>query len=599
MHKTCLISILLFTIGVVLAGCAAPRHECLTMDESKAPDAKIAACNRLLSSQSDNKKAYYARARAYHSKKLYEAAIDDLNRAIKLDPSFAPAYWAKGNALFELKKRGEAMEQYNKALSAGLPESYLSAAYYNRGLCYKLTGRPEPALADFAKAFELDPDNPSALNQRGTIYENQGRLHQALAEYERSLKLHSGQKYILEAHKSVMTRIEAQRLKPKPKPPADPKLAARAINGLGLDLYGIFSRGHDKNLFFSPYSISAALAMARAGASGQTASQMDKALHFGQEGQRMQAAYGALNREINDSGNVRDQELIISNAVWLQKGLKAQKAYSRVVQKQFSAALKQADFKDTFNAAARINHWVSQNTRGMIPRLVGPDTLGDARLVLTSAVYFLGRWYNPFGLNNTSAKPFWLTAQKSRPVNMMYQRDDFYYYEDENLQAVRIYYLGGSLNMLVLLPRDKEGLKDLEAGLKAALPKVRQGLKLEDVKLHLPRFSSDSSITLNDALTGLGMSRAFSNQAEFDKMARDELLAISAVIHKAKVKVQEKGTEAAAATGVVAVPCSVSPPGPPPVPKVFRADHPFIFLIEDNGTGCILFMGRLTKPDKE
>jgi serpin B len=480
-----------------------------------------------------------------------------------------------------------------------LSRAYIRSAYYNRGLCYKLTGKPDRALADFAKAFELDPDNPSALNQRGTIFENQGKLQKALAEFERSLELNSGQKYIRKARTRVMARIEAKRLEPKPERPADPKLASRAVNGLGLDLYGIISQESDDNLFFSPYSISAALAMAQAGASGQTAGQMDKVLHFEQEGQKMQVAYGVLDTEINDSGNVRDQELIISNAVWLQKGLKAQKAYSQVVRKQFSAALKQADFKDAFKASGRINGWVSQNTRGMIPQLVSPDTLQDARMVLTNAVYFLGRWSRPFGPKNTSTKPFWLTAQKIRTVNMMYKWSDFAYYEDESLQAVRIYYLGGSLNMLVLLPRDKEGLKDLEARLKTTLPKVRQGFKLEDVKLHLPRFSSDSSITLNDALIKLGMSRAFSSRAEFDQMAKDERLAISAVIHKAKVKVQEKGTEAAASTGAVAVPTGIAPPGPPPVPKVFRADHPFIFLIEDNKTGCILFMGRLTKPDKE
>jgi serpin B len=523
-------------------------------------------------------------------KKMFEAAVLDLNRAVELDPLYAQAYWARGKALAGLARRREAVQDYSKALDLGLPDAYLKAAYYNRGLAYRLMDKPKLALDDFSRVLEIDPREILAYTNRGLAYEQMGRSQLALAEYQKALELDPANQYALEALKKIQPQAARAGLE------ADPVLAVRSVNGLALDLYERFIGDGGGNLLFSPFSIGQALALAHAGSSGETADQISRMLHYDKSPQTMYAAHGALKRHLLEAANLQDQELLLANAVWLREGLPPHEAYSSLVRGELQSGLMSADFSRPGPAAGKINRWVSEQTRGAIAQLVEPDSVARARMIITDAVYYLGQWREPFLPEGTSVRPFWLNSTQTTLVKLMRRRGTFAYFEDQGLQAVRLPYLNGRLNFLLFLPREKEGLGDLESSLPEVLQKVHQGLAPGDVSLYLPRFSSEMRMNLNSALIKLGLDRAFSNAAEIDRVAQGGPLSISAVIHTALLTVQENGSAAGAAT-------DRNPAGQSgeasPKPKVVRADHPFIYLIEDEKTGCILLMGRLIKPRLE
>ena len=590
MQKTWLPGLVFLFWCLFALGCAPLPNECMTIDKAQAPDAKIAACDLLIKRQPQNSRAYFGRARAFDQKEMFEAAILDLSRAVELDPLYAQAYWARGKALAGLARRREAVQDYSKALELGLPDAYLKAAYYNRGLAYRLMDQPKLALDDFSRVLEIDPREILAHTNRGLAYEQMGRPQLALAEYQKALALDPANQYALEALKKIQpqaARADAE---------ADPGLAARSVNGLALDLYERFIGDGGGNLFFSPFSIGQALTLVHAGSGGETAAQVSRVLHYDHPPHTMYAAHGALKRHLLGTTNLQDQELLLANAVWLQEGLIPHEAYSSLVRSELQSGMLSADFTRPGPAAGKINRWVSEQTRGAIDQLVEPESVARARMIITDAVYYLGRWREPFLPEATSVRPFWLNSSQTTLVKLMRRRGTFAYFEDQDLQAVRLPYLNGRLNFLLLLPREKEGLGILESRLPEVLQKVHLGLAPKDVSLFLPRFSSDIRMNLNSALIKLGLDLAFSNAAEIDRMAQGGPLVISAVIHTALITVQENGSVAGAAAGQD----SAAPSGQAPVnPMVLRADHPFIYLIEDEKTGCILFMGRLIKPRLE
>jgi len=365
-------------------------------------------------------------------------------------------------------------------------------------------------------------------------------------------------------------------------------------NAFALDLYGGL-KGQEGNLFFSPFSISTALAMTYGGARGETASQMAKVLCFASDEGRVHGAFKELLDRLNAKQEKPAYELIVANALWGQKGFGFLDDFVGLVRTNYGAGFSELDFAAAAEAARQtINAWVEQQTKQKIRDLVKPGVLKEStRLVLTNAIYFKGKWSRPFGKGATAPMPF-LAGGKKTNVPMMHQQGKFRYGENTDLQILELPYEGGSLSMLVLLPKAVDGLPKLEASLTAEkLGQWTGNLRQADVFLYLPKFEMTLEFSLGRKLAEMGMADALNpGKADFSGMNGKRDLFLSEVIHKAFVEVNEEGTEAAAATGAVMALTSVMVTDR----VVFRADHPFLFLIRHNETGSILFMGRVANP---
>jgi len=371
---------------------------------------------------------------------------------------------------------------------------------------------------------------------------------------------------------------------------------AEAGNRFALELYDRLE-AQEGNIFFSPYSIATALTMTYAGARGDTAAQMARVLHLPAEEAQLHRAVAALKDEIERAGAAEGCELSIANALWGQKGFDFLAAFLNILDDNYGARLRELDFVNNAEAARRtINDWVDEQTNGKIKDIMAPGVLGAlTRLVLTNAIYFKGDWTRPFKKELTRDEPFWTSAEHSADAPMMHQTDDFQYGESDQCQAVLLPYAKGRLAMLVLLPRERDGLARLADGMEAEdVGQWLSRLRRREVELSLPRFKLTSQFSLGDTLRQMGMADAFAlPPADFSGMDGQKDLYISAVIHKAFVDVNEEGTEAAAATAVAMELGAAVPPQPP---VVFRADHPFLFFIVERRSGSILFMGRLSNP---
>jgi serpin B len=363
-----------------------------------------------------------------------------------------------------------------------------------------------------------------------------------------------------------------------------------------LDLYGRFKTSPG-NLFFSPYSISTCLAMTYAGARGETERQMGRVLHFDKDHQQLHSAFGELQRQLSEAGKQSGIELNIANALWAQKGHPFVPAFLKIAKDDYQANLNQADFETGADAArGEINRWVAQKTRDKIQNILPPDSLDRlTRLVLANAIYFKGVWAKPYDKAQTSTQPFHLSTTRQTKVPLMHHFDEVRYMEENDFQAVELPYKNGELAMVVLLPRQIDACGNLENRLTPALlSRSLSQMKQRKVEIFLPRFKLESGFDLNQTLASMGMPDAFGPKADFSGMDGTKLLYISGVFHKAWGEVNEEGTEAAAATAVATrAAAAMKPPPPPPV---FRADHPFIFLIRDTRSGSLLFLGRLADP---
>jgi serpin B len=246
-----------------------------------------------------------------------------------------------------------------------------------------------------------------------------------------------------------------------------------------------------------------------------------------------------------------------------------------------------------------INNWVEKQTRGTIKEMLSPGCLSSlTRLVLANAVYFKGAWESPFRKDSTKEETFHLSATETARVPLMWQEDTFRYLANDTLQALELPYAGGKLSMVVLLPTKVDGLPALEKALsKENLKTWLAPMPAQKVEVYLPRFRMTHTLSLADMLARMGMPDAFDqDRADFRGISAGEPLYISLVLHRAFVEVKENGTEASATTAVVMDLAMAPPPGITVRPPVFRADHPFLFLIRENHTGSILFMGRVTDP---
>jgi len=348
-------------------------------------------------------------------------------------------------------------------------------------------------------------------------------------------------------------------------------------------------RGGAGNLFFSPYSISTALAMTYAGARSQTETQMAEVLQFptwrevwlgrrmtladqsANAQKRFAAAFGEIVKNLNARGSEAEYELRVANALWGQKDYEFLSSFTKPVEAAYGGKLQKLDFVTAAEQARKtINAWVEKQTNDKIKDLISPGVL-DAmtRLVLTNAIYFKGNWA------------------------MMNQRTRFGYTETDALQVLEMPYVGEELSMVILLPKKTDGIGALERDLTAENLTTWLGqIRKREVIVSVPKFKMTSKFSLATVLASMGMPLAFSRNADFSGMTGRRDLFISAVIHQAYVDVNEEGTEAAAATGVVMKLTSLGPDRTP----VFKADHPFLFMIRDVKSGSILFLGRVENP---
>jgi serpin B len=366
-------------------------------------------------------------------------------------------------------------------------------------------------------------------------------------------------------------------------------------NDFAFDLYAHLAK-EEGNLFLSPASISTALAMTYAGARGQTADEMARTLHFTLDQQRLHPAFATVLRDWKAEGKKRAYQLTVANALWGQKGFAFVPEFLNTTRVHYGAGLIDVDFVSNAELARKtINEWVEKQTQDKIKQILQPGVLNtNTRLVLTNAIYFKGDWASQFKKDATRKEPFHVTARQTVDVPLMHQTESFPYLEADTFQMLELPYAGGDLSMAVLLPRQVDGLAALEKTLSE--PRVKEWsakLRKQKVAVTLPRFQLTRAFDLMQALTQLGMPLAFDQDGKSDFSGiggSPGWLYLSAVIHKAFVDVNEQGTEAAAATAVViAARAFIQVP-------TFRADRPFLFLIRDNRSGSILFLGRVTNP---
>ena len=375
-------------------------------------------------------------------------------------------------------------------------------------------------------------------------------------------------------------------------------LLVEGNSAFALELYQAL-REQEGNLFYSPHSISVALAMTYAGARGETAEQMATTLQFLLEQDRLHPAFNWLDIELASRGegaqgkDDKGFRLNIVNAIWGQNDYEFLSDFLDVLAENYGAGLRILDFiNETEKSRLTINEWVSDQTEGRIEDLI-PQGAIDAltRLVLTNAIYFNAAWEYPFDEDVTADGPFYLFEGGQVSVPMMKQTEVFGYTEGDGYQAVELQYDGGELSMVILLP-EAGNFQAFEEGLQAQqVCDIISDLQPTGIALTMPKFEFDSEFSMKDTLAGMGMPIAFSGGADFSGMTGTLDLHISEVIHKAFVSVDEAGTEAAAATAVI-----MRESAPPELPVEMTIDHPFIFLIRDIETGAILFVGRVMNP---
>jgi serpin B len=338
--------------------------------------------------------------------------------------------------------------------------------------------------------------------------------------------------------------------------------------------------------------------MAYAGARGTTSVQMANTLHFALPPDRLHPAMGTLLTSLNAAHP--GYQLHVADALWAEKDFTFLDDYLKLTSADYGAGFNRVDFKGAPESVRQtINQWVEQKTENKIKDLIPPRAISPAtRLVLTNAIYFKGDWETKFDKAQTQDEDFHLSAAQNVKAPLMHSSAKFGYFKGDTFQALNIPYKSGELSMVVLLPNDVAGLPALEKSMTAAnvnqwLSQLHVGPK---VIVTLPKFKMTDQLELSNALGALGMAQAFQpGTADFSGMTGRRDFWISSAIHKAFIDVNEEGTEAAAATAIVMRSMAMAREQPP---VIFRADHPFLFLIRDNRSGSILFMGRVTDPTK-
>jgi serpin B len=378
-------------------------------------------------------------------------------------------------------------------------------------------------------------------------------------------------------------------------------------NTFSCDLYRQFIESReDKNFMYSSYSIYLALAMAYAGARGDTARQMADTLYFNMAGEEVHPALNDLSNIIDESQTIKKYrnpdgsvekvtetlQMNIANALWGQQNYGFKADYLAIMDKYYGGAFKERDFINQYEPVRlEINDWIAEKTNDLILDMIPENAIGKlTRLVITNAIYFKAQWSEDFSKRFTEDDDFFLLDGSKIPVPMMNKGDDIFYFENADFQAVKLYYKGG-FNMVIILPGEGK-FKAVEKAVNVPLLKTAiDDMERCRVILRIPKFSYRSTFDdVSAILKKLGMTDAFSGKADFSGMTNREL-GLDQVLHKSFINVDEEGTEAAAATAITAM----GSPAPPRIVE-FTANRPFIYLIQHNKTGAILFMGRVMNP---
>jgi serine protease inhibitor len=380
-------------------------------------------------------------------------------------------------------------------------------------------------------------------------------------------------------------------------PDSDVEALVKGNNAFAFDLYQRL-RDRPGNLILSPYSLSTALGMTSAGARGDTLKEMTVALHFPEQ-ERVHPAFATLIRKLSNDGTRRGPELSTANSLWGQRGGELLPDFVKLNRDCYGAGLSEVDFlDDTDGARKAINAWGQRATNGKVQELLKREAVTrDTKLVLTNAIHFRGRWATAFKKSDTAEGAFTLASGENVRVPLMHQKVECKYSENDELQTVVIPYLGRDVEMILVLPRRHDGLATLETNLTAdrIYRIIKKGPWRSLVTLTVPKVKTAGTFSLKAELRGLGMKSAFSpDLADFSGINGGQpRLYLEDVVHDAVLEIDEKGTKAAASTGVVH-----QDKGDPPEEVTFRADHPFLFLIRERHTGTVLFLGRVTDPTK-
>ena len=399
---------------------------------------------------------------------------------------------------------------------------------------------------------------------------------------------------------------------------ADFDLATDATNQLGLDLHRKLATG-DENLCLSPYSIQTALAMTFGGADGETRTEMARALHFPPQGDAIHKSFASLQRALEEmaknTANIAEASkksggpsepitLAIANRLFAQSGYEFLDSFRTFTKLFYAAAFEPMDFrKNPERARQEINQWVSEQTRDRIRDLIPPNGVdATTRLVLANAIYLKAPWQFEFNNASTKPAPFHVRGRDPVDVSTMNKRANFRYAKRDGFTALGLPYTGGDMQLLILFPDAVNGLAKMESTLTADLLLQCAKMETRDIDLYLPKFKFEPPTTaLADQLKALGMKSAFdepAGSANFSGIAPrkpNDYLAISQVFHKTFIAVDEKGTEAAAATAVAML-AMARMQSSPPKPIEVRVDRPFVYAIQHVPSGACLFLGRVTDP---
>ncbi len=369
--------------------------------------------------------------------------------------------------------------------------------------------------------------------------------------------------------------------------------ASGGNNQFTMELYHQL-RKEPVNMFYSPLSISSAFAMTYAGAKGETANQLKQTLHFGPNNENFHAQYANLNKLLNKEKD--HLSLSLANAVWLQTGLEVQRDFSETITQHYGAGLKRTSFTDDpAGSQEKINQWVAEKTHDKINDLLPRSAIKrSTQMILVNALYFKGAWQTPFKKEQTKEDTFYVFEKCVTKAQMMNQKITTGYYEDKLAHVVELPYKGGDVSFMLLVPKKRFDILSVEQHFdhdvyQEYLEKMQQ----TRVDLSMPKFKMSRTYSLAEPLQKLGMVLPFTSNADFSGMTDQTKLMIDKVLHKTYIDVNEEGTEAAAATAITMVKTSLVTNKA----KV-NADHPFLFLIKDNKTNAILFMGRIMDPNE-
>ncbi|MES2616236.1 MAG: serpin family protein [Bacteroidota bacterium] len=378
-----------------------------------------------------------------------------------------------------------------------------------------------------------------------------------------------------------------------------PQNGVSGNNRFAIDLYSVLQHSSDiSNSIFSPFSISSAMGMTYAGAAGSTYEQMRNVMHF-DTGMNTPIAFSTLNHPyLNPNSPVK-----IANKIWVAKGAIIKPKFSEIVRDYYNSGVERASFvlPDSCKKATNdINEWVEQKTNRLIKNLIPQGELdASTRMVLVNAIHFKGDWKYSFDSTKTHKEPFNSADGKKDSVKMMHMTSYQRYYETRTYKAIELPYKDSQhMSMVILLPNENYSLKTVEDSLNEGfINRLSKSLSYSyhNTILTLPKFTIGSYYKLKSEMIKLGLTIPFTNAANFSGILKDESLKISEIIHKAFIMVNEKGTEAAAATAVIMARTTTSMEHRPDTTKIFKADQPFIFYLKDTTTGSILFMGKVQK----